>query len=74
MIKHDRYYDIDPYFQLPFMTYMTDYVPQFDVDVSAYPYINLLRAKCIRGSINIYLHYVWFLHIDMTQVVEMFPV
>ena len=33
-------------------------------------YINPLRAKFIRRSINMYLHFMSFLHIDMTQVVE----
>ena len=31
---------------------------------------NPLRAKCFRGNINIYLHFVSFLHIGTTQVVE----
>ena len=30
-------------------------------------------AKFFRGNINIYLHFITFLHIDMTQVVEIFP-
>ena len=33
---------------------------------------NPLPAKLFRGNINIYLHFVSFLHIDMTQVVEIF--
>ena len=32
--------------------------------------INPLRAKFFRGNINIYLHFVSFLHIDTTQVFE----
>ena len=32
--------------------------------------INPLRAKFFRGNIKIYLHFVSFLHIDMTHVVE----
>ena len=35
--------------------------------------INPLRAKFFRASINIYLYFVSFLHIDMTQVVEILP-
>ena len=35
--------------------------------------LNPLRAKFFRGNINIYLHFVSFLHIDMTQVVEILP-
>ena len=35
--------------------------------------INPLRAKFFRGNINIYLHFVSFLHIDMTHVVEILP-
>ena len=36
-------------------------------------YLNPLRAKFFRGNINIYLHFVSFLHTDMTQVVEILP-
>ena len=35
--------------------------------------INPLHAKFFRVSINIYLHFVSFLHIDTTQVVETLP-
>ena len=35
--------------------------------------VNPLRAKFFRWSVNIYLHFVSFLHIDMMQVVEMLP-
>ena len=34
---------------------------------------NPLRAKFSRGTINIYLHFVSFLHIDVTQVFEILP-
>ena len=37
---------------------------------SDYKSFNPLHAKFFRGNINIYLHFVSFLHIDMTQVVE----
>ena len=36
-------------------------------------WLNPLRAKFFRGNINIYLHFVSFLHIDTTQVVEILP-
>ena len=36
-------------------------------------HINPLRAKFFRGSINTYLNFVLFLHIDTTQVVEILP-
>ena len=36
-------------------------------------HINPLRAKFFTGNIDIYLHFVSFLHIDMTQVVEILP-
>ena len=36
-------------------------------------HINPLCAKFFRGNINIYLHFVLFLHIDATQEVEIFP-
>ena len=36
-------------------------------------YVNPLRAKFFKGNINIYLHFVSFLHIDTTQVVEILP-
>ena len=32
--------------------------------------LNPLRAKFFSGTTNIYLHFVSFLHIDTTQVVE----
>ena len=35
--------------------------------------INPLRAKFFRGNINIYLHFVSFLRIDTTHVVEILP-
>ena len=35
--------------------------------------LNPLRAKFFRGNINLYLHFVSFLHIDTMQVVEILP-
>ena len=35
--------------------------------------IFLLRAKFFRGNINIYLHFVSFIHIDMIQVLKILP-
>ena len=35
--------------------------------------INPLRAKFFRGNINIYLHFVSFLHIDVIQVLKIIP-
>ena len=35
--------------------------------------INPLRAKFFRGNIDIYSHFVSFLHIGMMQVVEILP-
>ena len=34
---------------------------------------NHLRTKFFRGNKNIYLHFVSFLHIDASQVVEILP-
>ena len=36
-------------------------------------HFNPLRAKFFRGNINIHLHFVSFLHIDTTHVVEILP-
>ena len=36
-------------------------------------YLNPLRAAFFRGNINIYLHFVSLLHIDMTQVLKILP-
>ena len=36
-------------------------------------FLNPLHAKFFRGNINIYLHFVSFFHIDMTQVLKIFP-
>ena len=35
--------------------------------------LNPLSAKFFRGNINIYLHFVSFLHIDMIQVLKILP-
>ena len=35
--------------------------------------VNPLRAKFFKGNINIYLHFMSFLHIDMTQVLKILP-
>ena len=35
--------------------------------------INPLHAKFFRENINIYLHFVLYLHIDTMQVVEILP-
>ena len=36
-------------------------------------YINPLRAKFFRVNINMYLHFMSFLHIGMTQVLKILP-
>ena len=41
--------------------------------ISRAPFINPLRAKFFRGNIDIYLHFVSFLHIGPTQVDEILP-
>ena len=35
--------------------------------------VNPLRAKFFRGNLNIYLHFMSFLHIDLTQVLKTLP-
>ena len=35
--------------------------------------LNPLHAKFFRGNINIYLHFMSLLHIDLTQVLKMLP-
>ena len=35
--------------------------------------LNRLHAKFYRGNINIYLHFVSFLHIDTMQVFDILP-
>ena len=35
--------------------------------------LNPLRAKLFRGNINVYLHFMSLLHIDMTQVLKILP-
>ena len=35
--------------------------------------INPLRAIFFRGNINIYLHFMSFLHIDLTHVLKILP-
>ena len=48
-------------------------LPEYITELNAC--INPLRAKFFRRNINIYmyLHFVSFLHIDTTQVVEILP-
>ena len=36
-------------------------------------WVNPLRAKFFRGNINIYLHFMSLLHIDMTEVLKILP-
>ena len=36
-------------------------------------FLNPLRAKFLKGKVNIYLRFVSFFHIDTTQVVEILP-
>ena len=38
-----------------------------------YQTFNPLRAKFSRGNINIYLHFISLLHIDMTQALKILP-
>ena len=45
---------------------------KYDV-LSIHISVNPLRAKFFRRIINIYLHFVSFLLIDTTQVVEILP-
>ena len=57
--------------------YLTVMGPRLNIK-TAFPrygdsHINPLRAKFFRGNINIYLHFVSFLHVDITQVVEILP-
>ena len=35
--------------------------------------MNPLRAKFFRGNINIYLHFMSFLHIDLTEILKILP-
>ena len=35
--------------------------------------VNSLRAKLFRGNINVYLHFMSLLHIDMAQVLKILP-
>ena len=45
------------------------------LDMSAIEFVrvNPLRAKFFRGNLNIYLHFMSFLHTNKTQVVEIPP-
>ena len=47
-------------------------IPVFPVQLEP-RYINPLRAKFFRGNIHIYLHFVSFIHIVMTQVLKIIP-
>ena len=52
------------------MLYLTIYIVYPIVDSL---YVNPLRAKFFWGNINIYLHFVSFLHIDLAQVLKTLP-
>ena len=54
---------------------MIDFVYNYGIihTVADVSLINNLRAKFFRGNINIYLHFVSLLHIDMTQVLRILP-
>ena len=58
----------DAYNDLPRKSYPIWHSPAIE-----YKFFNPLSAKFCRGNINIYLHFVSFLHIDMMQVVEILP-
>ena len=44
-----------------------------DFPLISFSTINPLRAKFFWGNINIYLHFMSFLHIDLTQVLKIPP-
>ena len=46
---------------------------RFSQLVTETDYVNPLRDKFFRRNQNIYLHFMSFLHIDMTLVVEILP-
>ena len=41
--------------------------------IHMHAYVNPLRAKLFKGNKNIYLHFMSFLHIDLTQVLKILP-
>ena len=41
--------------------------------INDYQTFNPLRAKFLKGNRNIYLHFMSFLQIDMTQEIEILP-
>ena len=50
-----------------------DFFINIGLDRSQIYRLNPLRAKFFRGNINIYLHFMSFLHTNKTQVVEIHP-
>ena len=49
------------------------HLPSVQLHLIYAPIFNSLRAKFYRGNINIYLHLMSLLHIDMTQVLRILP-
>ena len=47
--------------------------PNPTIDIGLATLFEPLRAKFFRENINIYLHFVSYLHIDTTQIVEILP-
>ena len=60
------------YFSLNMMWCRFEIHPQIRQDPAATG-INPLHAKFFRRNINIYLHFMSLLHIDMTEIVEIVP-
>ena len=53
--------------------WMEDNLGCCNTGYSSETHLHPLRAKFFRENINIYLHFVSYLHIDMTQVAEILP-
>ena len=53
--------------------WMSNHIHCFMWDVFTHLCLNSLPAKFCSGDINIYLHFMSLLHIDMTQVLQILP-
>ena len=66
----DYFYAMNPDFLLQVVNDLLKFGPEKVNHACGLIILNPLHAKYFRGNINIYLHFVSFLNIDMTQVLK----
>ena len=72
-MAEERPAELDPHVDMPLNQYFSYHSLDGKIIFVDQRYLNSLHAKFFRWNANIYLHFVSFLHIDTTQVVEILP-